>query len=235
MVLSRFCVNIVQQEYIHHWPVLPVVNRVLYIKFPWSSEVGPYLPVILQNQGARDLHMRFLSPAQCLGYVAFILGVAAFVQKRDRRLKVLIAGESLIYALHFVLLGNLAASVTALISGSRSLLSLKTRSLPLALLIVVINVVVACMIANRGAEWLPVIAASAATLAIFKMQGIPLRLVLLTGTFLWLANNIITGSIGGTLLESVIAVVNILTVVRMLKEPATSPVLSTSGNVQAEC
>jgi hypothetical protein len=35
--------------------------------------------------------MQFFSLAQSFGYAAFVLGVAAFLQKDDRRLKVLIA------------------------------------------------------------------------------------------------------------------------------------------------
>ncbi len=178
--------------------------------------------------------MQFLSAAQCLGYLAFILGVAAFVQKLDRRLKVLITGESIIYSLHFLLLGNLTASLSALISGGRTLLSLKTRSLALAALIIGVNLMVAIGFANNGAQWLPVIASCGATLAIFRMQGVPLRLVLLTSTFLWLANNVISGSVGGTLLETVIAATNIWTVVRMIKSPATAPLVTAAESAQAD-
>jgi hypothetical protein len=160
--------------------------------------------------------MRFFSAAQSLGYVAFVLGVSAFVQKRDRRLKGLIAAESIVYALHFLLLGNLAASVSALSSGFRTMISLKTRSLAIAVVIIVVNIALALAVANDGAQWLPVIASCAATLAIFRLEGVPLRVVLLGCTLLWLANNILSGSIGGTLLESTIAVVNITTMVRIV-------------------
>jgi hypothetical protein len=49
------------------------------------------------------------------------------------------------------------------------------------------------------------------------MQGIPFRVVLLSSTLLWLANNIITGSIGGTVLEVANAAINIWTMIRMAK------------------
>jgi hypothetical protein len=42
-----------------------------------------------------------------------------------------------------------------------------------------------------------------------------MRAVLLVCTLLWLANNILSGSIGGTLLESVIALANISTIIRL--------------------
>ena len=55
-----------------------------------------------------------------------------------------------------------------------------------------------------------------------------MRLVLLGGTFLWLANNILSGSIGGTALEATIAMVNIVTMTRIFlsrsETRATKPI-----------
>jgi hypothetical protein len=42
---------------------------------------------------------------------------------------------------------------------------------------------------------------------------------MLCGTCLWIANNIIAGSIGGTALEIVIALVNATTIWRMARVP----------------
>jgi hypothetical protein len=57
----------------------------------------------------------------------------------------------------------------------------------------------------------------------FTMDGVPLRLVLLSSTFLWLANNVVSGSIGGTMLELVIAVANGSTIIRMLRQAREAP------------
>lgn len=160
--------------------------------------------------------MELLSPAQCVGYGAFVLGVATFLQKTDRRLKIFNAGACLVYAVHFVMLGNFPASGSALVSSVRSFLALRTRAPWLAGTIIAVNVVIGATFARSGAGWIPVIASCSATLAIFYMEGIPMRLVLLGCTFLWLANNILSGSIGGTALETVLAIVNTITILRML-------------------
>jgi hypothetical protein len=161
--------------------------------------------------------VQFFSAAQCVGYVAFVLGVAAFLQRNDRRLRTLNAGESLAYAIHFTLLGNPSAAASALLSSIRSFLSLKTHSPILAGLIVAVNVGLGVVFAKSYVGWLPVIGSCFATLAIFFMRGIRMRLVLLVSTLLWLANNILSGSIGGTALEATIATVNLLTVTRMAR------------------
>jgi hypothetical protein len=160
------------------------------------------------------------SLAQCFGYVAYVLGVLAFFQKSDRRLKGFNSCQSLVYALHFTLLGNPSAAASSLLSGIRSFLSLKTRSPYLAAFIIAINVALGFIFAKSGAGWLPVIGSCLATLAMFLMHGVRMRMVLLVSTSLWLANNILSGSIGGTLLEATIATINTITIIRLLKERA---------------
>jgi hypothetical protein len=167
--------------------------------------------------------MQLFSPAQCVGYVALVLGVGAFLQKKDRRLKYLLVGESLAYTVHFALLGNFSASASSLISCVRSFLSLKVRSRWLAVVIVAIYVASGIAFARSGVGWLPVIGSAVATVAMFYMRGIPMRLVLLSSTLMWLANNIISRSIGGTLLEASIAVINISTMIRIFRSPASEP------------
>lgn len=158
-----------------------------------------------------------LSAPQCVGYVAFVLGVAAFLQKSDRKLKTLNAAESLVYAVHFVLLGNLTACASTVVSGIRSLLAVKFRSPVLAAAIVAVNLALGLMLRSSGAGWLPVAASCTATVAVFLMRGIRMRLVLLGCTLLWLANNVLSGSIGGTALEASIAIINTTTIARLLR------------------
>lgn len=164
--------------------------------------------------------MHPFSLAQCVGYVAYVLGVWAFLQKSDRRLKGFNSCQSLVYAVHFTLLGNSSAAASSLLSGIRSYLSLKTRSPYLAAAVIVVNVALGFVFAKSAAGWLPVIGSCMATLAMFLMRGVRMRVVLLMSTSLWLTNNILSGSIGGTLLETTIATINIITITRLLKERA---------------
>jgi hypothetical protein len=161
--------------------------------------------------------MALFSPAQVVGYIALALGITAFLQKSDDRLKLFNATQGLVYALHFVLLGNLPASTSALLSSLRSFLALRYRSWLLGAAIIVANVGLGAVFARHTAGWLPVVGSSIATIAIFTMRGVPFRCVLLASTLLWLANNILTGSIGGTLLELANAAVNISTIIRMVR------------------
>ena len=168
--------------------------------------------------------MGLFSPAQLVGYIALALGITAFLQKSDDRLKFFNATQGLFYALHFILLGNLPASASSITSSLRSFLALRYRSWALGGVMFCVNVGLGVAFARTRAGWLPIVGSCIATVAIFTLKGIPFRSMLLASTLLWLANNIITGSIGGTLLEVANATINITTMVRMLRSsPKPSP------------
>jgi hypothetical protein len=168
--------------------------------------------------------MGLFSAAQVAGYIALALGITAFLQKSDDRLKLYNAAQGLVYALHFVLLGHLPACASALLSSLRSFLALRYRSWLLGTVIVCVNVGLGAVFSRNATGWLPVIGSCIATIAIFTMSGIPFRCVLLASTLLWLAHNILTGSIGGTVLEVANAVINISTMIRMVRSlPVTRP------------
>ncbi|MFN3302603.1 MAG: YgjV family protein [Roseateles sp.] len=160
----------------------------------------------------------WFSPAQLFGYVAFVLGVGCFLQTDDRRFKWFMTGECVAYIVHFALLGNPTAVASSSLSMLRSLLSLYTRSVWVAVVIVAANIGFGLAIADKPSDWLPLTASCLGTLALFTLQGIPMRLLMLVGTGLWIANNLIVGSIGGTALEIVIAAINISTIARMARE-----------------
>ncbi|MEA4858454.1 MAG: YgjV family protein [Solidesulfovibrio sp.] len=159
--------------------------------------------------------MDFASPAQLLGYLAFVLGIAAFAQRIDWRLKFLVASECLIYTAHFFLLGNNAAAVSALLSAVRTFASLRTRSPWVAGFFLAANLALGIAVAASWTAAFPIAAGLSGTVAVFFLRGIGLRLLLFCATVCWLTNNVLSGSIGGTLLEACVAVVNGATMWRL--------------------
>ena len=159
----------------------------------------------------------WFSPAQCVGYVAFVLGVSSFLQTDDRRFKLFMAAECLAYVLHFALLGNPTAVASSTMSLLRSVLSLYTRSKWVAAGVIAANLALGLMLARQASDWLPLAASCLGTYALFQLRGVPMRLLMLCGTGLWIANNVIVGSVGGTALEVVIAIVNVVTIWRMVR------------------
>jgi hypothetical protein len=165
---------------------------------------------------------RILSPAQLAGYLAFVLGVSAFLQRDDRRLKLLLSAECLVYVVHFGLLGNTSASVSAGVNCGRVLLSLRYRSRRLAMAFVALSLALGAAVVRAPTGWIPVAASCVGAWGLLTAQGIRMRLFALVSTFLWIVNNVLSGSIGGTALEALIAAASISTMVRMARGAATS-------------
>lgn len=160
----------------------------------------------------------WFSPAQWAGYAAFVLGVGSFMQKDDRRFKLYMAAECFAYIVHFYLLGRPTAVASSTMSLLRSVLALYTRSTWVAFLVIAANLALGATLATRASDWLPLGASCIGTLALFLMEGVRMRLAMLCGTGLWIVNNVIAGSVGGTALELVIAAVNIVTIRRMMRD-----------------
>lgn len=161
--------------------------------------------------------MQWFSAAQLVGYLTLILGVVAFSQKNDFRLRSLVGTQCVLYAVHFLLLGNIAAAVSAAVSSARSYASLYTRSIYVAALAVVLNLAIGLHFVHSPAGLLPVAASVMGSAAMFLLRGVPLRVVLLLCSLCWLANNLLCHSIGGTVLELFISSSNLVTILRLTR------------------
>lgn len=159
----------------------------------------------------------FFSIPQLFGYCAFVFGVACFLQKSDLRFKVLLVCESISYVLHFWLLGNFPAMASSGMAGSRTLTSIWTSSRWVALFFVLMTIALGCWLVTNWVGVLPIVGSCIGTTAVFLFRGITMRLMMLTATVLWLINNILSGSIGGTALEVCIALSNIYTIWRLYR------------------
>lgn len=153
--------------------------------------------------------------AQILGLIGFGLGILCFYQKNDRRLKIVMVIMSLNNAVHFALLGAPTASLGATLSMLRAGLSMYTSSLWAALVFIAITLATGIGLSDRLVDMLPIVATCTGTYALFCLQGIRMRIAFLFGALCWLANNIIVGSIGGTLLELTLLAVNLNTIYRL--------------------
>jgi len=160
----------------------------------------------------------FFSIPQIFGYLTFVCGMVTFLQKNDRHFKYLLTLQNTLYGVHFFLMGNPAAVAGMVLSILRNVLSLRTRSLWVAVLLLVLNVLVGCWVVTSWWYALPLLAAAVATLSMFRLQGAAMRVGMLCATLLWDANNILTGSIGGTAMETTLAVISIVTIVRIRRD-----------------
>nr|WP_232367633.1 YgjV family protein [Alteromonas pelagimontana] len=154
--------------------------------------------------------------------LSFALGILCFYQHDDRRLKIVMVIMNLNHTLHFALLGSVTAALSALLSVARTGLSLKTSSKPVAYIFIFITFSWGIYLSDFWYDMFPIVGSCIGTYAIFCLTGIRMRIGFLLGALCWLTNNILVGSIGGTLLEFTLLVVNLFTIRRIHKASKTS-------------
>lgn len=159
----------------------------------------------------------WLAPSQWPGYAAFAFGLACFAQTDDLRFKVLMALECAAYALHFAMLGEHTAMASALLSLGRSLAAIRFRRPAVGLLFMALNVAAAVGWYAGPLSLLPTAASIIGTAALFFLKGVAMRVLMLCGTALWLVNNLLVGSVGGSALEACLLAANAMTIWRLLR------------------
>lgn len=159
--------------------------------------------------------MDWFSPAQLLGYLAAAFGLACFAQTNDRRFKLFMAAECAAFIGHFALLGQPTAVASTTVSLLRSLASLRGRSPALGMFFIALSLGLGWWLMTGPLSLLPIAASCIGTYALFFQSGVRMRALMLVGTLCWLVNNVIVGSVGGTVLEAAIAVTNGWTIWRM--------------------
>ena len=139
--------------------------------------------------------------AQMAGWLAAAAAIIAMLQKSDLRLKQGLIIHTVLYGIHFALLGLPTAVVSCVIALARITLSIYTRSL-LCAAALIISAAMALALSRSTVDILPLAASVVLTLSLFRFDGIKLRLGLLAGSILWLIHNVYVQSWGGICLET---------------------------------
>jgi len=164
---------------------------------------------------------------QILGYIAMILGIAAFLQKDDVRLKMIMACMAIVIVVHFSLLGAYVAAVSATLAGSRALLSLNPYVMRkrhyFVAGFVLLTIVLSAYTYTRWIDIFPFITGTLGTFALFYLRGVALRWGFASIGTLWLLHNILAQSYGPLVMEMFILTANLVTIYRLKRDEKSRP------------
>ncbi|HEY8191091.1 MAG TPA: YgjV family protein, partial [Alphaproteobacteria bacterium] len=122
---------------------------------------------------------------------------------------------SYVMSLHFFLLGALPGALSELLNGTRTALSIYTRSSLLAFSFLGFYAIVLFTVPDNLVEALPFISSLSITTGLYFHQGIPMRLFNLAGWICWLIYSISVFSIGGIMVFSILLVTTTITIFRL--------------------
>ncbi|MBU2953013.1 YgjV family protein [Marinobacter sp. F3R08] len=155
---------------------------------------------------------------QLCGLVALGFCIAGFSNRNDDRLMVLLISANVAFALMFALFESWTASALTVLVIVRITLARKYQgnwSIMLGMLAV--NLLVAWVTWKSVTDVFPLAAAVFGTVGMFMLRGIPLRIILGLAALAWMLNNIVIGSVGGTLAEGMVLVTNVITIIRLYR------------------
>ncbi len=155
--------------------------------------------------------------AQLIGGIASLIGITAFLHKDDVKFRYQLVIYCQIMAVHFFLIGATVASIGSLINSLRFYVSIRSRSK--VVMLIFMALLAGFMLPNveMWYEVLPVVGSIIGTWALFSFQGIPMRALLMINSSCWLIHNIMSNSIGGSLIESAFILANGFSIYRLMR------------------
>lgn len=172
---------------------------------------------------------------QLCGLIALAFCVAGFANRNDDRLMVLLISANVAFALMFAFFQSWTASALTVLVIVRITLARKFQgNWPIMAVVLAVNLLVAWATWNSLTDVFPLLAAVFGTVGMFMLRGIPLRIVLGLAALSWMLNNIVIGSVGGTLAEAMVLVTNIITIIRLYRLQKKYPDLETDSLVMKQ-
>lgn len=156
---------------------------------------------------------------QIMGLIATVIVICAFYQKNDVRLKIIMMIGSLTFAVHFYLLGAYAGATVNVINAFLGGFSIRFhKSNKVMFFFIFIYSIIAFFTFEKLISLLPYVTGILGCIALYRLSGIPLRLLILVSSSLWMTYNIIFMSIGGIITEMFVMSVNCITIYRLFKD-----------------
>ncbi|EKP0308892.1 YgjV family protein [Aeromonas veronii] len=155
--------------------------------------------------------------AQSLGLLACLVGATAFMQRLDNKLRLHLTLNGTLMGLHFLLLGSSVAAINCLLCAVRNWISGYYRGLGVMLLFLALAWLLVIPQMTHPVQILTLLGTTLSTYALFRLNGIALRLCMLSSTICWLTHNVWAGSIGGILQESIFFVINSHTIFKLYR------------------
>ncbi|EGU34518.1 hypothetical protein VIBRN418_15643 [Vibrio sp. N418] len=153
--------------------------------------------------------------AQAIGMFGFVIGALAFLHRDGQRFRLHLMVFQFIMCGHFVMMDAMVAAFGSGISAIRSYSSTKTQSTAVMVFFIIMIWGMGLPQLNYYYELLPIVGSTVATFALFKFQGLTMRLLMLASSCCWVVNNLLMGSIGATLMEIIFIGVNCTTILRL--------------------
>ncbi|UXZ54421.1 YgjV family protein [Halomonas sp. 7T] len=161
---------------------------------------------------------------QFFGLVALVICVVAFASKNDDRLLVLLISANVAFALQFVFFESWTAAALTVLVIVRIVLARRYLGSKVVMSgVLLASGIAAALTWQSWVDMLPMMAMVIGTVGMFLLRGIAMRVCLGLAALAWMLNNLLIGTVGGTIAEGLIVVTNIVTIIRLMRAKRRYP------------
>ena len=165
--------------------------------------------------------MTIMIVAQLIGLLAMGLDVYATLHKPDKHLIRIHSIGSMLFALHYFLLGAIPGALSELLNGTRAGLSSFTKSRLLAFAFLFLYIALLFIIPENALDTLPFLSSILITIGIYFFHGISMRLFYICGFMLWLIYSIYVMSIGGIIVFLILILTSSITIRKLIQSKSS--------------
>ena len=156
---------------------------------------------------------------QLIGIVASCFVIAAYCVKSDVKTKRITMGGSLLFAVHFAMMGAFTAMGVTIVNVLRVWLSIRYHGVVwLCGVFIAIYLLIGIITFQETIDVLPILAPILGCVAMYCFSGIKFRAICLVATSSWLIYGFLIGAVGTVLTQIVVTSVNLMTISRLIRD-----------------
>jgi len=161
----------------------------------------------------------WLSFEQVLGYVAGAALLTGYSIKNDKRTKLVLIMSSLLFSVHFYMLGAFSGCAIMCVNAMRNACSVFWyKSKKVFLIFAFLYISSGYITYNSSIDLLPLMSALITCIGMFLLGGIRFRAIVIIPVIMWIIHNIVVGSIGGTIQAIILFFISLITVWRLYQD-----------------
>ena len=170
-----------------------------------------------------DFIDRYTTVPQLIGILGYLVGISAFLQRRDNVFRWQLTIVNVIMTLHFYLLGpeSYPAAILNVVNIFRNIASNYTKNILVMLFFIALMWIFYFFTTpdpTQFIHYLSVIGTTLVTIALFRLQQQKMRLLILMSSVLWIIYSLWIGSLGSLAIEVTFAIINIITIIKLSKK-----------------
>lgn len=145
-----------------------------------------------------------------IGYIALLFAIIANITPNKRLLLILAGAATLLFSIHFYLIGSTITAITLVFMTIRTWTSIVfEKTLSICTFFLICGIFIGIFNYEKLLSLLPIVAFTFATIAMYMFRDVKMRVLFIFAAFSMLLNAIIHGSIPAMITETIVIMIHL--------------------------